>query len=846
MGLLDGKQIRDTSTSLDKLSGSGLVTFTASATMSFSSGSFLRRETADILVGNDVVNKEYVDAVAVGLNPKEAARVIYIGDITTEVGYTYSNGISGVGATLSFSFSAIDGISSASFSTGDRIVVNSSTDAWVNGIYDYTTTNLLTRSTDFDGNPSSEVDGGEYCFIKEGNSYADQGWVVSSPDTTAIIGTTPIIWVQFTSLGGSFNLSVADYNTGMTYSNVENIIFRGGVITKPAAPGTASAVLVTQDTPVTVTVWIPQPDYVGYFSPSLNTSATSRYIADPTSNTYVSTPGSTGSYDTGTWVPSTDFTASTTRPVIGNATSTISAAFSEAEFSCYDLNTTLQFQLFDSTGVEIRGMTISLTGTGTFNSSPSGLSINVSSFGPDSDRYKAAASGSINLSTVFPNGGKFLGWKVTHYNSGFGPGAGSPLVPGEYTFSTLNGYFWDNDLTPSSAGLNGTTIFDELSATVVYYSGVAFYDLGSTFALTASTVDLLNDITFPSTPQIDFITTNMASPTTLSGHSDGTKGYSAITGWNINWDKSGLTYSRTATTTAAGAYIPDFIYPIASPPGTFTASNDISTTAASYVTSRIYDWSLVTTQNSSAKKMLFDTSSPSTPSYNNNYIDGEIGRLSATGVFTNGSSTFTSNASLPNDELQYIWGRVVYPNRDYTSFLPYINSTLSVNYSNLSGASKNFTIYSSLGNPPTTSTKTFTDHRWFVTSYTKGGSSFTNGIFTFYSNFREEFLTYNGVLNNGSGSGDLEILVGHDSTGSNATPDKFFWLTGNYNTSDNPGRTNATLYNLDVNNPNPSASKRIQFDKGAYTAYTTKVWLYIGYRNTDKGRGLWVTNIDLS
>jgi hypothetical protein len=811
--------------------------------MSFASGTFLRRETSDILVGNDVVNKEYVDAVAVGLNPKEAARVIYIGDVTAEFGYTYSNGVSGVGATLSFSFSSIDSINSASFSAGDRIVVNSTTDRWVNGIYDYTTTNLLTRSTDFDGDPSAEVDGGEYCFIKEGNSYADQGWVVSSPDTTAIIGTTDIVWVQFTSLGGSFNLSVADYNTGMTYSNVENIIFRGGVITKPASPGTASAVLVTQDTPVTVTVWIPQPDYVTYFSPSLNTAATSRYIATPTSNTYSSTPGNTGSYATGTWVPATDFTGSTTRPVVGNATSTISSAFNEAEFACYDLSTTLQFQLFDSDGSEIRGMTISLTGTGTFNSTPSGLSINVSSFLPDSDRYKAAASGSINLSTIFPNGGKYVGWKVTHYNSGQGPGAGAPLITGEYTFSTLAGYFFDNDLSPSSAGLNGTTVFDELSATVVYYSGVAFYNLGSTFALTASTVDLLNDITFPSTPQIDFVTVGMASPTTLSGHSDGTKGgYSAITGWNLNWDKSGLTYSRTATVTTAGSYIPNFTNSVTTTAPTGTSSNDISTTAASYVTSRIYDWALVTSQNSSAKKMLFDTSSPSTPTYNNNLIDGEIGRLSATGVLSSGSSTFSSIATLPNDELQYIWGRVVYPNRDYTSFLPYINSTLSVNYSNLSGASKNFTIYTNTGTG-TTTTKTFTDHRWFVTSYTKGGSTFANGIFTLHSNFNETQLTYDGVANNGSGTGDLEILVGLDDTSANTTPNKFLWLTGDYNTTESPGRAAATTYNL---NSATLASKNIQFDKGFVGGTVTKVWLFIGYKNTSVGRGLWVTNIGLA
>ena len=839
MGLLDGKQIRDTSTSLDKLSGSGLVTFTASATMSFASGAFLRRETSDILVGTDVVNKEYVDAVAVGLNPKEAARVIYIGDVTSESGYTYSNGVSGVGATLSFSFSAIDGINSASFSTGDRIVVNSTTDKWVNGIYDYTTTNLLTRSTDFDGDPSAEVDGGEYCFIKEGNSYSDQGWVVSSPDTTATIGTTPIVWVQFTSLGGSFNLSVADYNTGVTYSNIENIIFRGGVITKPASPGTASAVLVTNNDPVTVTVWIPRPDYVGYFTPTLNTAATSRYISTPTSNTYSSTPGNTGSYSTGTWVPATDFAASTTRSVVGDSTSTIASAFTEAEFACYDLSTTLRFQLFDDVGTEIRGMTISLTGTGTFNSTPTGLSINVSSFSADSDRYKAAASGSIDLSTIFPNGGKYTGWTVTHDN-GEGAGAGSPLVTGVYTYETSTGYFFDNDLSPSSANLSGSTVFDELSATVVYYSGVAFYNTGSTFALTASGINLLNDITFPSTPQIDFVTVNMTSPTTLSGHSDGTKSYSAITGWDLNWDKSGLTYSRTATSTTAGSYIPNFTTSITTSAPTGTSSNDISTTAASYVTSRIYDWALVTSQNSSAKKMLFDTTSPTAPTYSTNLIDGEIGRLSATGVISSGSSTFSSIATLPNDELQYIWGRVVYPNRDYTSFLPYINSTLSVNYSNLSGASKSFTTYTNTGSG-TTTTKTFTDHRWFVTSYTKAmPGTFTNGIFTLHSNFNETQLTYDGVANNGSGTGDLEILVGLDDTSANTTPNKFLWLTGDYNGTESPGRAAATTYNL---NSATLASKNIQFDKGLSGGTVNKVWLFIGYKNTIVGRGLWVTNI---
>ena len=814
MGLLDGKQIRDTSTSLDKLSGSGLVTFTASATMSFASGAFLRRETSDILVGNDVVNKEYVDAVAVGLNPKEAARVIYIGDVTSESGYTYSNGVSGVGATLSFSFSAIDGINSASFSTGDRIVVNSTTDKWVNGIYDYTTTNLLTRSTDFDGDPSAEVDGGEYCFIKEGNSYSDQGWVVSSPDTTATIGTTPIVWVQFTSLGGSFNLSVADYNTGVTYSNIENIIFRGGVIMKSASL-TASAVLVTNNDPVTVTVWIPRPDYVGYFSPSLNTAATSRYISTPTSNTYSSTPGNTGSYSTGTYSSATDFAANTTRSVVGDSTSTIASAFTEAEFACYDLSTTLRFQLFDDVGTEIRGMTISLTGTGTFNSTPTGLSINVSSFSADSDRYKAAASGSINLSTIFPNGGRYTGWKVTHDN-GEGAGVGSPLITGEYTYSTLTGYFFDNDLSPSSANLSGSVVFDELTPTLVYYSGVAFYDSGSTFALTASGVNLLNDITFPSTKQIDFSTTNMSTTGTLDGHSDGTKAAgTAITGWNLNWDKSGLTYSRTSTVNATGYWIPGF-----------SSNNTVSSSGVTRVTSTLYDWASVASYNSGYKAMLFDTVSSASKSYFNDPLESETGRLLTGSVLTtNGSAAFVSNVTLPSDELQYIFGRVIYPQTNFQNFFPLINQTNSVNYSSLSGSNKTFNIYDNIGSGAGTTTPlVFNGYRWHVTSYGANSgfsSDISTGRFVFNpSNFLEAYLDRNTQIS-ATGSQDLVILAGFDSSSSNSLPDKFLFLSGNAATY--PGRSTANTYYL-----GSGGGYAIAYNRQSLSFTCRKVWLFVG------------------
>ena len=62
MALLDGKQLRNTSTSLDKLSGTGIVTFTA-ATVSFGTGAKITTLDANINAGTDVVNKNYVDSI---------------------------------------------------------------------------------------------------------------------------------------------------------------------------------------------------------------------------------------------------------------------------------------------------------------------------------------------------------------------------------------------------------------------------------------------------------------------------------------------------------------------------------------------------------------------------------------------------------------------------------------------------------------------------------------------------------------------------------------------------------------------------------------------------------------
>ena len=631
--------------------------------------------------------------------------------------------------------------------------------------------------------------------------------------------------VEYTSMfstGGpspGTSLDVVDYITGETFSSVSTMIFRGGVVSVPPS-GTASGVTVTGPAPV-VTVWIPAPNYVGYFTPSLGSGAYSRYISIPTTNGYNSTPGTNGYYGTGTWNNTTDFTNSTTRNVTNSSGSL--TLFTESEFACYNTGTTMSLYLYNHDGSILRSI-VGHVISGIGSTSQGGLTLNITSFSADNDRYKSAANATLNVGTEFPNGGRF-NWMIRHNN---GDGAGNTAY-GVYEYTQTTPVFYDNDGSSSSAKISGGVNFDELTATTVYYSGVAFYAINSTFAFTASQIDLLNDITIPTTNQITLACTNLATSGSFAGYADGTKsGVGAIiTGWTLDWNKSGLTYSRTLTVNTSSTYVPGF-----------STNNTISSSAVSYVTGTIYDYGAVGSSQSVSRTMLFDTYSPSSVTYANNPIDSENSRLSMTGVISSGSSAFTSNVTLPSDELQYIFGRVIYPQTNFTAFYPRTNWTSSVDYSSLSGSNKTFTVYTNI-NTGTTTTLTLNDYRWHVTSYGKDAAystSFSNGIFTINSNFSESYLDYDGV-NSTAGTGDLAIIVGFDDSSTNTTPNKFLFVSGNpvtYATRQAP-----ITYNLNKS----ASSKDIQWSKGTLSPVIKKVWLFIGYKNSATGKNLNMTNI---
>jgi hypothetical protein len=181
--------------------------------------------TQDPVSALQLATKQYVDSTTQGLDPKGSA----VNATTANLTATYSNGTSGVGATLTNSgtlaaFSS-DGITN---SVGDRVLVKNQTTAAQNGIYTVTTAGsvsvawVLTRATDMD--TWVEVPGA-YVFIETGTTLADTGWVCTS-NAGGTMGTTAITWVQFAG-AGTYTAGTGLTLTGTQFSITNTAVTAG-------------------------------------------------------------------------------------------------------------------------------------------------------------------------------------------------------------------------------------------------------------------------------------------------------------------------------------------------------------------------------------------------------------------------------------------------------------------------------------------------------------------------------------------------------------------------------------------------------------------------------------------
>ena len=152
---------------------------------------------------NALVTKQYTDALVTGLDFKDSSRVA-TSSASDLSGFTYtpSSDDETVGAApwTGVTSPVFDGITLVN---GDRVLIKDSTDAKGNGIFTYDSgASTFVRAIDADNSPSNEVSGGMFTFVEEGVTQTDTGWVASSPDGIATLGTTDIIITQFSAVGG--------------------------------------------------------------------------------------------------------------------------------------------------------------------------------------------------------------------------------------------------------------------------------------------------------------------------------------------------------------------------------------------------------------------------------------------------------------------------------------------------------------------------------------------------------------------------------------------------------------------------------------------------------------------
>ena len=190
---------------------------------------------SDPTSAQDAATKNYVDNIAVdGGAPVVAAS-------TTALTVTYSNGASGVGATLTNAGAqATFSLDGQSPTVGQRVLIKNQASTFENGAYTVTnvgsgaTNWVLTRATDYDSVDNINDTG--VIPVLNGTVNANTGWLNTT--TMVTVGTTAITYVQF---GASFPVSLANGGTNASLTASNGGIFYSTSSAGAILSGTATA-----------------------------------------------------------------------------------------------------------------------------------------------------------------------------------------------------------------------------------------------------------------------------------------------------------------------------------------------------------------------------------------------------------------------------------------------------------------------------------------------------------------------------------------------------------------------------------------------------------------------------
>lgn len=192
----------------------------------------------------DIVNKQYADAIASGINFHQAVEYATTAALPA---VTYNNGTGGVGATLTANANGaltVDGYTFVSpADNGTRILIKNQANGAQNGVYTLTQAGnsspgapfILTRATDFDsvGTGVDQIDEGDFFLVTSGTANTNTAWVQQTP-LPITIGTTAIVFQQFSapitytagtglSESPSYTFNIANVGTAGTYGTASQV-----------------------------------------------------------------------------------------------------------------------------------------------------------------------------------------------------------------------------------------------------------------------------------------------------------------------------------------------------------------------------------------------------------------------------------------------------------------------------------------------------------------------------------------------------------------------------------------------------------------------------------------------
>jgi len=493
--------------------------------------------------------------------------------------------------------------------------------------------------------------------------------------------------------GNTGTIAIEDeYNTIMTGVTVLNFI-GANVTTISAISGSTRR----------VNVYLPPPVYVSNFNTGSATvssiSTVNRYIALPTSE---GTP-----YKIGDWV------GGVMHSTIRNSVSLLSYS-TAGLFSIFNLSSTFTATVYDADGLTpLATNSITLFEDGSYTND--NITITISNFATNADRYQANINITIAISTILPNGGRFS-INLNHFNNG-----------NNYTF-TQNNIFKDRELLTATSG--GTlSVFPSIPV-IKQISGVYYYTTGSQWHVNLTELNNLNSNTYPST-QLTIANTNLfITPTISTGGESG-----GLTNWTRQYDINDVLYDKTDWTT--------------NQTNQTNWNNGSGTINVNYATATIYDWVSVAVNSSDTYNYLIDT-----------YVDSSDRNTEMFRTESNGSfSRLQSNLSTPwdsttsligGDGLQVLGDRLVYPRYTFTSYLP-SGGTSQPNYTGLSGDKYYYRKFNTNGNDISNGIILFSDYNINETDLLNGNVKFEISIDSGVSwyNLNSEYA--GGILSNGDG-----------------------------------------------------------------------------------------------